>query len=395
MKIIFLGLMYSEKTLDYCKKHSKNGLQMATHVFQSNLLQGLESSGVNFKVVNIPPIGSFPINCTKLFFKGENWGKNNYQIPYLNLPIIKQKMQKGQLVKEIKKAIIQSKDKDVSIIAYSPYIPFLKAIKQIKKKYPFIKSNLIVTDCIPGREDMDKYMTKSAIKRGNEIVRLAKSIDSFSLLTKHLASALEIGDKPYVITECICNEHQKQATAKNKNDKICLYAGSISEEFGVDTLVDAFSKISGAELWVCGKSNSTTSIEHLQEMAKKHGNIKYLGFVSKEEVEDFRNKCDYLINPRMPTGTFTKYSFPSKTAEYMMSGKPTIMYKLEGVPDSYDEFLNYITETTSDKLKEEIESIFNKDYAELQEKALRARDFLINNNSSKKQVGKILETLKD
>ena len=75
-------------------------------------------------------------------------------IPYLNLPIIKWKIQEFKIIKEIKKIIAKNKDEDIRIIAYSPYLPFLNAIKKIKKNYPFIKSNMIVTDCVPGRGDM-------------------------------------------------------------------------------------------------------------------------------------------------------------------------------------------------------------------------------------------------
>lgn len=393
MTVIYLGLLYTNEMIENRERYSSYGLQMATHVFQSNLLQGFEQNDVDVKVLSVPPIGSFPKNCKKLFFKKEKWGKSNLQIPFINLPIIKWFIQEKKILKEIKKIIKENNDEDIRIVAYSPYLPFLNAIKEIKKKYPFIKSNMIVTDCVPGRGDMEKYMTKSAIRKGNIVVKLAKNVDTFALLTKYLADTLEIGNKPYVITECICNENQKIATAKEKSENIFLYAGSISKEFGANTLVEVFSRIDNATLWICGKGNSEESINYVKDMAKKHSNIKYLGFVSREEVSDLTDKCDFLINPRTPTGTYTKYSFPSKTAEYMMSGKPTIMYKLEGVPDSYDNYLNYITATDPDNLKIEIENIINSDYKKLQEKALKAREFMLNNNNSQKQAQKIINIM--
>ena len=101
-----------------------------------------------------------------------------------------------------------------------------------------------------------------------------------------------------------------------------------------------------------------------------------------------------MINPRQPSGTYTKYSFPSKTIEYMMSGKPVIMYKLEAIPDEYDQYLNYLTGTTSEQMGEDLKKIFAKDYNELIEIAKRARTYVKENKAAKKQAMQIVELLK-
>ena len=38
------------------------------------------------------------------------------------------------------------------------------------------------------------------------------------------------------------------------------------------------------------------------------------------------------VNPRQNNEEFTKYSFPSKTMEYLASGVPVVAYKLDGIP---------------------------------------------------------------
>ena len=42
-----------------------------------------------------------------------------------------------------------------------------------------------------------------------------------------------------------------------------------------------------------------------------------------------------LVNPRRAEGVFTRYSFPSKTIEYLAAGRPVIMHALPGVPEDY------------------------------------------------------------
>jgi glycosyltransferase involved in cell wall biosynthesis len=233
---------------------------------------------------------------------------------------------------------------------------------------------------------MDRYITRKPKRAGDRAVSLCKVIDSFALLTKPLAEALEIGDKPFVITECICNEEQRPCTENKASKNRCLYTGTLAKESSVCELADAFVELEHAELWVCGNGDGAAYIENL---AKMHENIKFFGFLSADKLQELREGCDFLINPRRPTGTYTKYSFPSKTAEYMMSGKPVIMYKLEGVPDEYDQFLNYLAATEPHEMKNELSNLFSKEYGSMVDKANAGREYMLRNKNSKSQAEKI------
>ena len=61
--------------------------------------------------------------------------------------------------------------------------------------------------------------------------------------------------------------------------------------------------------------------------------IEFLGMLPRTDVLELQSKATILVNPRQPVGDFTKYSFPSKTIEYMASGTPLLMYKLPGIPE--------------------------------------------------------------
>lgn len=389
MRIILCGLMFSESGLGLSKKYSKTSLQMAPHLFLTNLANGLRvaSEDVELSVINIMPVGSFPMHDKRLLIRREVWGEDNVGVGYLNLPVVKHHIQKRALIREIEKKLDLKHPENNFLLVYHTYLPFLEAVKCLKIKYPAIKTALIATDCVPGRGDMEKYMTPAAVKRGNKAVELAKWCDGFVLLTKYLAEALEIGDKPYVITECIANENQMRCRPNAESKNRCLYTGSISLEFGVCELADAFANLDNAELWICGGGSGK---DYIESLAETHKNIKYFGFVDHERLQDIRNECDFLINPRRPTGTYTKYSFPSKTAEYMMSGKPVIMYKLEGLPDSYDKYLNYLSADTPESIKDELTKIFELNYSSLLQKADLGRAFMLENASSVAQAKKIV-----
>ncbi len=391
MNIIFLGLLYSEKSLIEAKKYSKTGLQMAPYNFQKALIEGFKQhENLNLTVVNISPIGSYPINYKKIKIDREEWCGNNIQIGYINLPYIKHIDQEKRLIGEIERLIQEVGDEELYIIAYHTYEPFLNAIISIQKKHPTVKSCLIVTDCVPGREDMDKYMTRRAVKAGNRIVKDVQHIDSFVLLTKHMENALEINGKPHIIMECVCNTTQNISSRNVQNLNRCLYTGTLDTEFGICEMVDCFSELENSELWICGKGNAQ---EYVENIAKSHHNIKYFGFLDAMAVQELRNNCDFLINPRKPSGTYTKYSFPSKTAEYMVSGKPVIMYKLEGIPDEYDAYLNYLNGTEISDIRNELKAIFASDYEVLCRKAINGRQFILENKNAFKQTTRIIDLL--
>lgn len=374
VKIYFLGILFCEEALKHAYRDSFHGVSMAPHVFQTNLLSGFENiEEVDVEVINIPPTGSFPINNRKIYSKGYRWGKENRQIGYINLPRIKWQIQKRKIVKELDRKLRDIEDySEITIMAYSVYEPFLDVMNSIKLKYPGIQLCLIQTDPIMGRGERDKYMTPKAVAEGNRIVEKAKIVDKFILLTKYLADTIEVGKRQYCVIECVCNDKQPQSR-EGLHRNICLYTGTLNEEFGIKDLVDAFTMIENAELWICGDGNTK---DYILQQSSVHKNIKYFGYLTRDEIQKKQDECDFLINPRRPSGTYTMYSFPSKTAEYLMTGKPVIMYKLEGIPDEYDVYIEYLTGNLPSDVAFELNNIFRKPYNELKERAYYARLFM-------------------
>ena len=386
MDIVFLGLMFTENSLKQAYKLSKYGVQIAPHNFQKNLFQGFAED--NFSVVNVLPVGSFLVNYRALIIKEEKWGKNNIQLGYVNLPKIKHLIQQRKLTKILKKKLREKEE--VAVIVYSLYKPYLKVVEKLKKKYENLKVFLLQTDAVWGVDDRKELMTPAKVKLGKELVERAKCCDGFILLSEQLKTPLEIGDRPYVIVECVggINVATKDKNQISKNK--CLYTGGVEKEYGVLDLARAFKNIPDAELWICGAGDAEQEIKELSNTCE---NIKYYGFVKHEEVEKLQNQCDFLINPRRPSGTYTKYSFPSKTVEYMLTAKPVIMYKLEALPDEYDEYLNYLTADTPETIAEQLKEIFVSDYEFLKIKGEKARTFVLENKNAKVQAKKIIELI--
>lgn len=339
-------------------------------------------------IVNIPPVGSFPMNYRKLYVKGMQW-EGNTQIGYWNIPGLKWGIQKRKMVKTVRRILRdQPKKEECCLIAYHLHEPFLDVIGELKKEFPNLHTTLIQTDAVPGRGGMIRG--KKMEDKGNRLVKKAKVIDSFALLSRPLAETLEVGGRPFVVTECICDPEQTMSKQKERSENIFLYSGTTEAIYGIRDIVDAIKDIPTAQLWICGAGNSD---DYIREAAITHKNIHHLGYVDQKRLSELRDQCDFLINPRRPTGTYTKYSFPSKTAEYMMSGKPVVMYKLEGVPDEYDPYLNYLTAETAQEIKQQIQMLTQSDYADLAAKAVAARAFMQEEKNAHRQARKIVEMI--
>ena len=114
---------------------------------------------------------------------------------------------------------------------------------------------------------------------------------------------------------------------------------------------------------------------------EKDARIKYLGFKNHEEILKYQRMATVLVNPRTNDGEYTKFSFPSKTMEYMASGTPVVMYRLSGMPEEYLEYLFIPNEETVQSLKETLEKVMNMDYKTLESFGKAAASFVINNKN--------------
>lgn len=395
MNFLFLTLQYdSKKEKEYFKK-SKVALQAAANTFQNNLLLGFKEADAKCEIMNTIPIATFP-KYRQVWFNnntGNLCGYPNVEIGFLNIPILKQTTRIINYWNQINKWI-KNTSGEKCIIAYSLYLPFEIVFRKIKKKYPDIKLGLICPDlpCEFGILSPNKIKAKLQINYGRKTLSYSNYADFFILFTEQMKEPLNVGKRPYIVVEGICNSNYYQSASLNAKDKTILYTGTLNEKMGIGNLLEAFSMIKSSDyrLWICGDGNMRNEVV---KAAKEDSRIKFYGFVDKETVLNLQQEATILVNPRQNDDTFTKYSFPSKTMEYMLSGKPVIMYKLDGIPDEYDDYLNYVKGDTIEDLKTTIINICEKSEDELLDIGQKARDFVLTYKSGRVQAKKIIDFL--
>ena len=100
-----------------------------------------------------------------------------------------------------------------------------------------------------------------------------------------------------------------------------------------------------------------------------------------------------LVNPRPTDAEYVKYSFPSKTMEYMASGTPVLTTNLPGMPREYLPYVNLIEEETPQGIANALKKVLAQSDEALMEQGIRARRFVLEQRNNLVQAKKILTML--
>lgn len=381
MNYIFIGGLYPKERINEIRKQGDNSLGIASNVLQWSLLTGLDKLYPKIKVITVPYISTFPNKNKTFYFRKSIFSHNNDSkdicVGFLNLPLLRLISRYYNLRRALNKVI--DKNEQVTIFIYGIHSPFLKAVTRLCEKNKLIKTCLIVTDIpqfniIGKRNFFYMFLKKTDFKIINNSI---DKLDSFVLLSKYMHEPLNVNSRPWTLVEGIYNLDDDIKTTKYNDDlKRILYTGSLHERNGIMNLVSAFLKLDNVNyrLIICGEGDSKRKIE---EIAKKDKRVIYKGLVNRNEVLELQKKCDLLVNPRTSDGEYTKYSFPSKTMEYLASGTPTLLYKLPGIPEEYYNYCYIIPESGKDSMYIKINEILKKSKEELNEFGMKARNFIL------------------
>ena len=385
MANVFVGFYYDKEKEQELLSVTRRGISAAANQYQGGFLDGLPGE---VQIISTLSIGTYPKLSKRLVFKRERKQCDQGQVvylPFVNLPFVKNGMFKSGLYKELRKII--KADTETTIYVYSLNVVFEKVLARLKRKYGnTVRYCLIIPD-LPGKYGIVRKGIKG-IKDRLEIrpkMNLAAAADSYVFLTEAMKELFP--ERPYAVIEGFLPAESFDYTNK-RIPKTILYTGSLSSKFGIKTLLDAFAMIEDQEyrLWICGSGEME---QEIIKKAQKDLRIEFKGFVSKKQIAELQSRCDVLINPRPDADDFTKYSFPSKTMEYLLSGSKVLMYKLAGIGEEYYRFIREIESSDPQVMAEAIQEACNdkKHYdARWQEQI----QWIKNHKNSEKQVEKLL-----
>ena len=398
--ILFLTGLFPDEIRSELIENSKANTQFAADAVQWSFLKGLTKYYHNPRVLNFPFVGSYPTLCKTPFIKSLSFGKNKgfdgVNVGYFNLIGIKNAIIFRQAKSNIRNWIKQTEG-EKAILIYSAFLPFLKAAIAAKEEFADLKVYLILADLPQFRGGPKNALYKIFKKVTNDqLYKCFSQIDGFVLVSKFMTESLPIGDKPWTVVEGIYNDQVNTGPAPKivSDKKIILYTGTLARRYGILRLLEAFGLIDDKNylLVICGDGDTK---EDINLAAEKDTRIIYKGSIDRAEVLKLQQQASLLINPRTAEGEFTKFSFPSKTMEYLASGVPTLLYKLPGIPDEYYNNCYNLEDVSVSALANKITEILSLDPAVLAEKGRLAREFILANKNPEKQCEKVYKIIEE
>ena len=390
MKVVFESYLYPEENINDYKDKSKCILDYAAHNLCKAIYDGLKYNDVSVRLVNVPNIGSFPSYYKRPFVRGAKI-KDGTSPSFCNITILKRLVIRHLLYKQICSEIQRDYSDNTVLLLYNyRCLPF---IQKLKERWPNLKVVLIVTD-LPG------YMIMAPsrlMEIGGKLLKKKQSIanldlvDGLVLLAPQMKERLRI-NIPWVQVEGIYNTDLKVGYVEKNPNKVVLYTGNLGLRYGLGKLLEAFNAIedNNYRLWICGDGDGKQEVLRYTALDER---IEYKGVLPREKVLRLQKEATILINPRDSKDEYTKYSFPSKTMEYLASGTPVVMSHLPSIPEEYDSYIFYVDDETVDGYRRKIVEVCSKSTEELMEFGKEASSFVYNNKTPKPQVKKILDLI--
>ena len=399
MKLFYFGSVCADEVFNATVKNSKVKPSASAQNFENALIKGFLGNQVELTVVSAESIATYP-KGNRLILKGRkdilNGGCASDILPAINLPLFKQNGHaqgaKKRLVKWLKS---NEGDSEKCVLVYGIYPAVVKSLQKICARY-HCKIFAVITD-VPST--MFTYtQNKSILKRlfsgsyRKTAIELQDKFDGYIYLTKAMSEEVAPG-KPYTVVETIADTSifDTVGTPAKSEPPAIMYAGALYKKYGVDLIVDSFEKVkSDCELWLFGSGDYE---EEIKKRAQSNKRIKFFGRVSRQEVLRYEKEASLLLNIRNDEDIYTKYSFPSKMVEYLLSGTPLLTTKLSGIPDEYYDYCYVTTTRDTQKIAEQMDEILHD--ANLAALGDKAKQYVEEHKNSSAQVTHITHFLKE
>ncbi len=390
MNVLYVSTLCSERVISQMLNNNLGNTNLAAQKFHRLIVQGmaLNTDLFNVHVVSVPVFDKVYNDKKYFLFKNETeFGVNYSYTPIVAIPILKRFITAFFLCRKIAKWIIRYK-KEESIIVFDILNLGTSIVSLFCSKLFFTRSVTIVTD-LPSQMYVFKQklslINKVVIKFQNWMLKMA---DGYVFLTEAMNVECNEQGKPYCIIEGMADfqllNRKDVKSIENRKD-IIHYSGGLFEIYGVKALVDAFMLIENENirLHLFGQGDL---VDYIKECVAKDPRIVFLGYKDNITVLEDQSGSLILVNPRFSHADYTRFSFPSKTIEYMASGVPLLTTKLPGIPKEYLDYVLLFEQESVDEYKNTIENILKLSRVELKRIGHNARNFVLVNKNNKKQT---------
>ena len=388
MQILYGFSNCTDSKYDEIMKNKNVAVLRPDQKYHGLLIKGLSRCGASLKCFSGLPINR---NVTKKILISEKDqcedGVYYHYYKTVNLPVLRQAMIFfGALTGCLK--VRKTKDTFAICDCLNIANAYGMAVACKIKKIPIISIVTDLPDMLTGNKVLQKINN-----------RLFGMSDGFIMLTQQMNRRINKKNKPYIVLEGHVDSNLEIMVSEPKFEeisgkKVIVYAGGVNKAYGIKELAEGFllADIKDSELRIFGDGDFRDGIKELSE---KNDSIKYMGVCSNGEVVKEEARASLLVNPRPSAPEYTRYSFPSKNMEYMVSGTPVLTTKLPGIPKEYLPYVYLIEDETAKGIAKALQKVFSETRARRAEKGENARAFVLENKSNTAQAKKIIDFLKN
>ena len=383
MHIIYAVTTCSDRVYKQLFSHVKTKPAFQSQKYHRLLIEGL-AAGAKVDVVANPPVNRSVLSEKFLRLPREEEGGATYRyIPAIRNPIVKAAaVGVGTFFQTL---LLMQKDSAVIV----------DGLNRVTALSAMLAARLRGKPCVGIVTDLPDMLSGSGFskKLANFVIR---HCTHYVLLTEAMNGYLNKRGKPYVILEGhadITMADRIPSMEKKAAPRVCFYAGGVSRQYGLANLVEGFRKadIPNAQLHIYGPGDY---VKELQQIAAEDPRVSYGGMLLNTEIVEKEQEATLLVNPRPTDEEYVKYSFPSKTMEYMASGTPVLTTVLPGMPKEYHPYVYLLEEESADGIAEMLTEVLSNSDEALFQKGKEARSFVLEQKNNVIQARKILEMLK-
>lgn len=388
MKILWISSLAWKFKNGYI--HSVNSAgAVSGSLFEQEIIDGMEKLGNHVNIVC-----SFPYSDSQKheeFEWSHNQVSNDFTIKQKKHKIINYLFEFPSFAKAINRYDIESYD---VVIVYLIHTPFLRLLKKIKKKYSNIQTLLICPDLSDMMDLNTNKPFKRLLKRAEKriLVNYYKYVDKYVLFSKHMVEHIPSANNKYIVVEGVNSIRDSNRFSCKKSPFIVMYAGSLQPCFGLENLIESIDIIADDEVQLHIYGSGLLE-EQIKECARKKNNVSFFGFLNHDLIIQKEKEASLLVIPRDSNEKYTRYSFPSKLFEYIMSGTPVLTTKLDGIPEEYYQFLFLMDKNSPDAIASAICSIRKLDDNTIMERVQSGQEYLLKQKNNIVQSRAILDFL--
>ncbi len=382
--------------------------QVQTHKLSWAIINGMEHHGVVVDLISTTAISDYP-HTKWLLSPYRRWnrsnGSDNRVVPFINIFGIKHLTRFLSCMLFLFRWCVKNRGKGRRVLVYGLLSPHLFAVRLLAMFFP-LKMAVLITD-IPGQaiqnespghrvlRQMDARLIRWAVRACDRQFVLARRIaeDYFPTVPALVVEGIVSTESESMARATVSDAGRSHSASAADADFVIMYAGQLQRQYGIPMLLEALALMpdTPCQIWLAGHGDMEADI---RVCAKQDSRLIYLGSIVPSEVFRLSCRATVLINTRSSHEVFAPYSFPSKTLEYMATGRPVISTRLPGIPDEYAPYLIWLHDETAQGLANLLRQLFQTPRVKLDEVGRKAQRFVLENKTASVQGQKMLEFMR-